>query len=155
MVSGPLFYHNIILSYYHQITTPNGWSHFRCQVKFFDTFWVIYPFSKEVSPKIRAVGAITFHDASANADQKFIAPPKRHVFEKSFSEKVLQFFFPKICFGVEKWKVANRPKRVFLKFRADPSFVRGVNGRSKFQKKMPTSGASRMLNHLFASTSVA
>ena len=41
-----------------------------------------YHFSKEVSPKIRAVRAITFHDASANADQKFIAPPKRHFFEK-------------------------------------------------------------------------
>ena len=24
--------HIIILSYYHIITTPNGWSHFRCQV---------------------------------------------------------------------------------------------------------------------------
>ena len=34
--------------------------------------------------------------------------------------------------GVEKSKVANHPKRALPKFRADQSYVRGVNGRSKF-----------------------
>ena len=38
------------------------------------------------------------------------------------------FFFEKSIF-------ANRLKRVLPKFRADPSFVREVNGRSKFRKK--------------------
>ena len=37
-----------------------------------------------------------------------------------------------IFFGVEKSKFANRLKRVFPKFEADRSEVRGVNGRSKF-----------------------
>ena len=36
-------------------------------------------------------------------------------------------------FRVEKWKLANRLKRVFPKFRADRSHVRGVNGRLKFR----------------------
>ena len=43
------------------------------------------------------------------------------------------FFWRRIFFfGVEKSKVANRLKRVFPKFEADRSHVRGVNGRSKF-----------------------
>ena len=42
-------------------------------------------------PKIKAVRAMTFYDASANADQKFIAPPKGHFFEKLIdSENILQ-----------------------------------------------------------------
>ena len=39
------------------------------------------------------------------------------------------FFFVS---GVEKSQVANPPKRILPKFRADRSHVRGVNGRSKF-----------------------
>ena len=42
------------------------------------------------------------------------------------------FWRRKFFFGVEKSKVANRLKRVFPKFEADRSEVRGVNGRSKF-----------------------
>ena len=74
-----------MISYYHIVTksqTPNGWSHFSCQVNVFDTYWVVYPSSKEVSPKVRALRAITFYDASVNADQKILAPPKPHFFEK-------------------------------------------------------------------------
>ena len=41
-------------------------------------------------------------------------------------------FRQKFVFGVEKSKVANRLKRVFPKFEADRSHVRGVNGRPKF-----------------------
>ena len=44
-----------------------------------------------------------------------------------------------------KTKVANRPKRILLKFRADPSYVRGVNVRSKFREKS-FRGARRNLN---------
>ena len=37
---------------------------------------------------------MTFYDASANADQKFIGPPKRHFFEKTIdSEKKFQKSF--------------------------------------------------------------
>ena len=43
------------------------------------------------------------------------------------TEKKFEFFF-----GVEKSKIANRPKRVLPKFRADSSHVRIENGRSKF-----------------------
>ena len=77
--------HSIVISYDHNITTPNGWSHFRSQVKVKNTNRVFYPLNKEVSPKIRPLRAITFHDASANADQKFIAPPKPHFFKKKSS----------------------------------------------------------------------
>ena len=48
----------------------------------------------------------------------------------------LEFFqknFRKFFFDVEKSKVANFLKRVFRKFRADRSQVRGANGRSKFE----------------------
>ena len=80
-------YHSIVILYCHNIITPNGWSHFRSQVKVENTYWVFYPFSKEVSPKIRALRAITLKDASANADQKFIAPPKPHfLLQKSAPE---------------------------------------------------------------------
>ena len=116
------------------IPTPNGWSHFRCQVKVKNTYWVFYPFDKEVSPKIRALRAITFLDASANGDQKFIAPSKRDFFEKRIAPRRLKKNISKKNFGVEKWKIANRLKRVLPKFHADPSFVRRVNARSKVQK---------------------
>ena len=46
---------------------------------------------------------MTFYDASANADQKFIAPPKRHFFEKIIdSENMLQVFFPKKIVSASK-----------------------------------------------------
>ena len=45
--------------------------------------------------------------------------------EKKFSEKKIS----KKKFGVEKSKIANRPKRVLPKFRADRSHVRRVRGR--------------------------
>ena len=40
-----------------------------------------------------------------------------------------KFFFRIFFFGVKKSKIANRPKRVLPKFRADPSHVRKVRGR--------------------------
>ena len=42
----------------------------------------------------------------------------------------------KTFFGVEKSNVGNRLKRVFPNFQAERSLVRGVNGRSKFSKKI-------------------
>ena len=49
-------------------------------------------------------------------------------------ENFWQKFFEKLFFGVENWKIANCLKRVLPKFRADPSFAQGVNGRLKFRK---------------------
>ena len=95
-------YHIIIILSQHQtvevIFGPKGWGRFWCQVKDFDTYWVIYPFSKEVSPKIRVVRVITFDDGAAIADQKFIAPPKPHFVEKkidpeNFCRNFVQNFF--------------------------------------------------------------
>ena len=47
---------------------PKGFGHFWCQVQVQNAFWVVYPFAKEVSPKINELQVITFDDASANAD---------------------------------------------------------------------------------------
>ena len=55
----------------------------------FDTYRVIYPFEKEVCAKIRAARAMAFYDASANADQRFIAPAKGHFLNKSFIPKII------------------------------------------------------------------
>ena len=130
-------YHSIVILCYQNIITPNGWSHFWSQVKVENTYWVIYPSSKEVSPKIRAVRAITFYDAASNADLKIIAPPKPHFFWKKIDPgNFCTIFFRKTFFSVEEWKFANRLKRVLPKFRADPSHVRGVNSRSNFRKKI-------------------
>ena len=42
---------------------------------------------------------------------------------------------PNFFFGVEKWNVGNRLKRVLAKFQANRSHPRGVNGWSKFCEK--------------------
>ena len=63
--------------------------------------------------------------------EKSLVPPKsaeNHKKPQVFRTKVRKRFF-----DVKKSKVANRPKRVFPKFRADRSQVRGANGRSKFE----------------------
>ena len=46
-----------------------------------------------------------------------------------FRKKIPNFFFEKKFFGVKKSKIANRPKRVLPKFRADPSHVCRFRGR--------------------------
>ena len=66
-----------------------------------------------------------------------LAPPKSAENDEKpirsrnfFRKKIFRiFFFRKIFFGVKKSKIPNRPKRVLLKFRADPSHVRRVPGR--------------------------
>ena len=54
--------------------------------------------------------------------------------KKNRPRKFLKKFYPNFFSGVEKWKVANRLKRVLPKFHADRSHVRGVNGRLKFRR---------------------
>ena len=66
-----------------------------------------------------------------------LAPPKsaendeKPIRNRIFSEKQIftEFVFSIFFFGVKKSKIANRPKRVLPKFRADPSHVRRVRGR--------------------------
>ena len=91
----------------------NGWSHFRCQVKVFDTYWIVYPFSKEVSPKINPLRAITFYDERANDALKFIAPPKPHFFEKIIGFG--QFVFPKKKIQRRKIKSCKSSETRFAK----------------------------------------
>ena len=67
-------------------------------------------------------------DVEADFDVKQSLAPKSA--ENQEKPKILAKTFPKKKFGIEKSKVANRPKRIFPKFRAD---VRGVNERSKFE----------------------
>ena len=65
-------------------------------------------------------------DAEADFDvKKCLAPPKSA--EKT--KKRIRKNFRTKNFGVKKSKVANRPKRVFPKFRGDRSEVRGANGK--------------------------
>ena len=95
------------LSYCHQITAPNGWGHFRCQVQVQNTFWVVYPFAKEVSPKINELQAITFYDERASDAQTHPAPPKRQFLE---NKKLTSRFFggsTQRCLGHQK------PKKLF------------------------------------------
>ena len=67
-------------------------------------------------------------DAEADFDvKKCLAPPKSP--ENHENRKKSRTNFRKQIFGVKKSKVANRPKRVFPKFRGDRSEVRGANGK--------------------------
>ena len=100
--------------------------------------YLFYPSAKSRRElNIKTLG-VTFRGASAYYVQKSIAPQKQAVCR--FSDE--NFFWPKfsskkfaqIFFGVEKWNVGNRLKRVFPKFEAERSHPRGVNGRSKFYK---------------------
>ena len=68
-------------------------------------------------------------DAEADFDvKKCLAPPKSAENCKKPKKNSRKKFW-KNFFGVEKSKVANRPKRVFPKFRGDRSEVRGANGK--------------------------
>ena len=77
-----------------------------------------------------------FDEESASDAQKFLAPPKRRILEKKSTPTFLQKKYPPKNLDVEKWNVGNYLKRVFPKFHADRSEVRGVNGRSKFRKNV-------------------
>ena len=95
-----------------------------------------YPFAKDRREKINELQAITFDEESASDTQNILAPPKCMILVKQltpifFGAKIVQ-----ILFSVEKWKIANRMRRVLPKFRTDPTSLRGVNGRSKFRKKI-------------------
>ena len=69
-------------------------------------------------------------DAEADFDvKKCLAPPKSAKKSRKTEKKSEKNF------GVKKSKVANRPKRVFPKFRGDRSEVRGANG--NFSAAMP------------------
>ena len=98
--------------------------------------YLFYPSAKSRRElKIKTLG-VTFRGASAYYVQKSIAPQKQAVcrFSDDFTKIFIKKFCQKKVFGVEKWNVGNRLKRVFPKFEAERSHPRGVNGRSKFYK---------------------
>ena len=116
-----------------------GWSHFWPKVRGKNWNYLFYPSAKSCRElKIKTLG-VTFRGASAYYVQKSIAPQKQAVCR--FSDDfffLTKIFIKKFCqknvFGVQKWNVGNRLKRVFPKFEAERSHPRGVNGRSKFYK---------------------
>ena len=77
-------------------------------------------------------GATAKRTSKSDFDVKSrLAPPKStEIDEKHLSDT--KKCRPKNFLGIEKSKIANRLKRVFPKFEANRSHVRGVNGRSKF-----------------------
>ena len=130
-------YHHIIISSDHHIIP----SYRHPRRKSVSRFWAksqrknrnssLNPSTKSCRDlKTISLGVI-FRDGSASDAQKFVAPPKRAIFDfvLTFCSKN---FIPKIFWGVEKSNVGNRLKRVLPKFRADRSHPRGVNGRPKF-----------------------
>ena len=76
-----------------------------------------------------------FDEESASDAQKFLAPPKRRILETKSTPKFLKQKSPNKNWGCRKIKSQKCLKRVFPKFHADWSHVRGVNGHSKFEKK--------------------
>ena len=93
-----------------------------------------YPSAKSRIELIIKTSGVICRGASAYHVQKTIAPPKRNFLEtKNQPETFLnQTNRRKVFLGVEKLNVGNRLKRVFPKFHAERSHLRGVNGRSKF-----------------------
>ena len=71
-------------------------------------------------------------DPEADFDVRFAVARQnsRQVGKKP--KNVVRIFRRKFCVVVENSNVRNRLKRVLAKFRADPSHVRRINGRSKF-----------------------
>ena len=74
-------------------------------------------------------------DAESDFEVHLAVAPQK---PKQNNEKLIfrSKFSSKKNFDVEKWNVGVRLKRVFPKFRADRSHVWGVDGRSKFRKKI-------------------
>ena len=97
----------------------------------------ILPLLQGSLPKNKGSWGNNFSRRICQRGSKIHSSSKTPLFWKNhwFRKCLVKCFSQKI-FGIEKWKVANRPKRVLPKFHADPSFVRGVNGRSKFRKKI-------------------
>ena len=137
------WYHIIISSYHCMITSSYHHINISSSSKSVSQFWAksqqknrkssLNPLTKERRDLIFWGNGVIFRGESAVYAQKFVAPPKRPIFDlmlhfrsKHFLKKVL---------GVEKSNVRNRLKRVLAKFRANRSHPRGVNVRSKFRKK--------------------
>ena len=72
-------------------------------------------------------------DAEADFDVKKCPAPPKSPENHEKTKKNRETFIEQKKIGVKKSKVANRPKRVFPKFRGDRSEVRGANGRSTFE----------------------
>ena len=88
------------------VRTPNGWSHFGSPDRFKNTNRLVYPFAKEVSPKINELQAITFYDGRASDAQSHAAPPKRQFLEIKKLASKFSFRF------TQKFQTAVYPPRM-------------------------------------------
>ena len=94
-----------------------------------------FPLRQGILSKMNELHAITVYGQFANDAQALVAPPKCQFVGKKIDPGIFRKKSPKQFVRREKIKKRNHPKRILPKFRAEPSFVRGVNGRSKFRKK--------------------
>ena len=101
--------------------------------------WPFYPFTKSCRELKLSSSGVIFRDGAANNAQKFIAPPKQLVLDLTLhlhGDVLLRKFHPNFFVGVKKWNVGDRLKRVLAKFEAKRSHPWGVNGCSKFARKL-------------------
>ena len=83
-------------------------------------------------------------DAEADFDVRAaVAPPKPHQIDEKLIFPSENFVFLFFSFGVEKSKVANRPKRALLEFHADR-----MSNRSNQSTGRSTRSKATMLAHL-------
>ena len=93
----------------------------------------LLPLEQGSLPKNKGSSGNNFLRRICQRGSKIHSSSKTSLFQKNSSPKFFASnFFWKNFFSVEKWKIANRLKRVLAKFRRDRSFIWGLNGRSKF-----------------------
>ena len=124
--------------------TEEGWSHVRPKNHLKNTNHTVYPFAKARREKINELQAMNFDDGSAYTHFYYSKFSKNgNSSKKNDADFFLKKNHQQKFLSVEKWNVGNRLKRVLAKFGADRSYVRGVNGRSKFRKIVPKKFVSR------------
>ena len=79
-------YHNITISYQHDITRRNGISRFWSKIYQKHKVYHFYPFIKARNEKINELQTITFRDLSATRAETGLAPPKRAKRQKKNSK---------------------------------------------------------------------
>ena len=82
------------------------------------------------------VSGAKFHEETDFDVPRSLAPQNPSKKAEKLISETKTFWKKKI--GVEKWNVPSSLKRVLAKFEAERSLVWGVNGRSKFRKKVST-----------------
>ena len=140
-------YHHIILSSYHDIII-SSYHHVIHRAKTVNPFWSKIKeknFNRPSTPSPRNVETWTFGEMGSFFEENLLVTLKKsQLFQNEEimlkilprTPKIFEKILSKKISDVEKWNVGNRLKRVLAKFEADRSHPRGVNGRSKFCKKV-------------------